>query len=376
MCLFYFLFAFISMTFAQTQFNCAKEFWPSVTPGDSGTIDDQCTLYPSYPIIINNINVTVVYTQEWAAAWESDINVIAPTLFESLRDSIDFYDTFAVLPSKVVVILTAEDNYPYTAGTAFPIDKTPPCQIETWKRWTDNSATDVPRALQVLAHELYHCVQQLSIGRAADGYTGPVWIMEGSAAYFSNLVFPTSNVEWPGPEYTYNPALPIYGQVGRDVYETELFFQALEQSKGYVNIHNWVMANGLTTRLTDDEERTRLSQLPGFTDNFFEFAKQFSLKLILDTSGVYIPGLPDIPPVPTPLSLNADGSIGTATLKGNPFTIMVYEIDVSQILRVLFPLFECLMSWCTFGFRHKVMSREFLNIQISLHLRALFPLYL
>jgi len=215
----------------------------------------------------------------------SNVNLVVPTLFGSLSDSIDFYGTFASLPSKIVIILTDEDLYPSTAGTYFPIDKTPSCQIETWKRWTDDSATNIPRALQALAHELYHCVQALHIG-----HTGG-WMMEGSAAYFSNLVYPTFNIEWPGPEYTYNPLIPIYDQGGRNIYTTELFFQALEQSKGFVNIHFWVMANGVTTVLTADEDRTRLSKLPGFIDDFFEFAKQFSLKLIRDTSGVYIPGL-------------------------------------------------------------------------------------
>jgi hypothetical protein len=315
------MFAFFGVTFAQTWYNCAS-FW-KVKPGDAYTINDQCATLPGYPMMVGGTNITVAYTQEWIKSSTSDINAAGPILSYSLSESIDIYGTFAKLPSDLVVILTTDNNWPYSAATWYPIDKTPPCQIETWARWTDNTNNDKPRALQVLAHEFYHCIQQLTIGRSGG------WIIEGSASYFSNLVFPYVNAEWPGPEYNYNPSLPIYGQVKRDAYTTELFFQSLESSRGFLYIHQWVMDNAPRIVETAAQQITRLSQITGFTDDFYTFAKQFSLKQILDTSGTYIPGLVDIPPVPATLSITAGGLTGTTTLKTTPFTISVFSIDLA-----------------------------------------------
>jgi hypothetical protein len=317
----YLLSALVGMVLAQDTFNCAK-FWPSLTPGESETIDDDCKYFPEYPIQIGPTKVTVVYTVEWEEAYAANIPVIQPILDRTLADTIDLYSGFMSLPSEVVIVLNDDDADVYTAATWNPVERAPPCQIQTWRRWTDNTANNEPRALQAIAHELYHCVQQLAIG-----HTGG-WIAEGSASYFSNLVYPEANAEWPNAERNYNPLAPIYAQGGQDVYMTELFFQSLEQFSGIVGIHNWVMANLGTTPLSLYEERARLSQLAGFTDEFYEFSKQFSLKTIQDTSGTLIPGLIDITPIPAPVSTNGDGTIITATIKTIPFTMSVYQLDI------------------------------------------------
>lgn len=309
--------SFVGACVAQT-FSCA---WPSLQTGDN--TEDQCSLFPGYPQQFGDVQVTVAYTQEWGAASLPNVNVVAPTIWESLRDSLDYYGTFASLPDEILVILTTEDDYPISAATYFPVIKTPPCQITTYQRYTDDLANNESRALQVLAHELYHCVVQYAMGPSGG------WIIEGSANFFSNLVYPDSNVEWPGTEYKYNPSLPIYAQDGRDAYTTSLFFQAQEQSQGIVNINNWVIQNApRTPPASPDAERTRESAIPGFIDLFYLFTEQFSLKQIQDSSGAYIPNLPDITPTPAPISVNGDGTVGTATLQTVPFTITTFELDL------------------------------------------------
>jgi hypothetical protein len=48
---------------------------------------------------------------------------------------------------------------------------------------------------QVVAHELFHCVQDYSFPNTKP-YGTHSWWMEGSADYFSNLVYPQADLEW------------------------------------------------------------------------------------------------------------------------------------------------------------------------------------
>ncbi|KAF4467263.1 hypothetical protein FALBO_5875 [Fusarium albosuccineum] len=309
---------------AQAQFKSCARYWPTVTPGERSTVDAKCHLFPGYPKQFGKTKVTVAYTEKWDSFASKSIKAIAPVLQKALSESIDYYDDFANLPDQVVVILTTAINEPFTAETYYPVDKTPPCQIRTFKRWTIESTSNVPRSLQVIAHELYHCIQSLVLG----DIEGSLWVIEGSANYFSNLVFPKSNVEWPGKEYNYNPALPIYAQVGRDMYTTSLFFQSLEDTRSRDYLHNWVLKTVPTS--SNIEERARLSDLANFADDFYLFAKQISLKSIEDTSKVLVNPelLKTIKPIQVPVSMNAAGTLGTASLHTTPFTINVFEISL------------------------------------------------
>jgi hypothetical protein len=153
---------------------------------------------------------------------------------------------------------------------------------------------------------------------------------DGSANYMSNRVFPASNIEWPTPGgIAYDPAVPIYGQVDGNRYCTALFFQGNDRSMSFVDIHNWVMQNTPTTYEEGDAVRARLAGIPGFLDLFLEFAKQFSLKQIIDSDGQFVALLPDVAVEPTAVAFKADGTVGTAVLKTKPFTMKTFEIELA-----------------------------------------------
>ncbi|CAM1504992.1 Fc.00g106290.m01.CDS01 [Cosmosporella sp. VM-42] len=305
---------------AQAQFESCGSFWKNVKPEDKKfLVNAKCHVFPGYPKTFGSTKFTVTYTQKWSQAG-AKTDKIAPVLLESIADSVKYYEAFADLPKHIVIILTTDVDGPYTAETYYPVEHQSPCQIKTFQRWTDNAGTKVPRALQALSHEIYHCIQ----GKALGNTGGPTWVFEGSANYFSNLVFPKSNAEWPGLEYTYNPAFPIYAQVGRDVYTTSLYFQSLEDTRSRNYLHDWVLKTDQTS--SNAEERSRLSKLADFTDDFYKFAEQFSLMSIRDTSGVIIPLLTQITPVPVKVLLNAAGTTGTASLQTIPFSITFFKI--------------------------------------------------
>ncbi|KAF7548824.1 hypothetical protein G7Z17_g6818 [Cylindrodendrum hubeiense] len=318
---FSFIYFLSLVALAQAQWKSCARFWPKNAAVDKFTIHTQCHLFPGYPKDFGKTKVSVSYTQKWSLAGFKT-NLVAPVLHNALDESITTYSEFATLPNQIVIILTTAVDGTATAETVYPVEKHSPCQVKTYNIWTKEAAgANVPRALQALAHELYHCVQGLELGNIQD----PQWVLDGSANYFSNVVFPSLNVEWPRAGFKYNPALPIYAQVGRDVYGTSIFFQALEESKGTSYLNNWVLS---TDSASAGDEKNRLSQLSGFADEFFLFAKQFSLQSIRDTSNVLIPGLPAITPVPTSVSFNTAGTIGTASLRTVPFTISVFKLSL------------------------------------------------
>jgi hypothetical protein len=75
------------------------------------------------------------------------------------------------------------------------------------------------------------------------------------------------------------------------------------------------------------QERTRLSHLSGFTDEFFIFEKGFALQQIKDTNGDLIP-IARIDPVSASIKLDKAGTAGTATVTSTPFTISVFKIAI------------------------------------------------
>jgi hypothetical protein len=146
-------------------------------------------------------------------------------------------------------------------------------------------------------------------------------VLEGSANYFSNAVFPGVNMEW-DYDSDYHPSTPIYAQAGTDVYSTSLYFQALEKSRTRAYSNKWV----LSTFLSADgaAERRRLSTLAGFTGDFFIFARKYSLQSIIDTSGLPIPNLAAIGPQQVAIS-NRHADLSTT-----PFTIQTFELSLES----------------------------------------------
>jgi hypothetical protein len=174
---------------------------------------------------------------------------------------------------------------------------------------------------------MYHCAQQFVLyqqDRDPNNYGDDPWIIEGSASYMANLVFPLDNVERVGPKNTsYDPTLPIYQN---NPYNAEIFFQSLEFNTEVVDINNWVMTNAPDYYPTI---RTHLSKISDFIDKFYSFAKQYSLKMILDTDGFYIQNLTNVKPTPATISLSTDGNSGTASLTTVPDSITTFNLSLS-----------------------------------------------
>ncbi|KAJ3543164.1 hypothetical protein NM208_g3722 [Fusarium decemcellulare] len=301
-----------SLALAQDSFNCAK-FWPSIKPGERFTVDAECHMYPGYPQTIGQTTVSVVYTNEW----QGNLGIIDALLNEAITQSVAFYGNLAPVPDMVIILGAQASKAALDAG--FPTFPDGPCQIRSFEGWAANEAVAMsPTAMQAVAHEIYHCVQESILGDRPGGSPSG-WVIESSADYFSNLVFPQANREWDS-SMEYLPELPIYKQT----YNASLWFQAMEGSRGMVYLQQFVTSTVFAA--DEDSERGRLAGYSTFADDFFLFAKDFTFNRITDTGGGVVP-IQNFPEKRNVIwSVNEDETEGTAVIEAATFTIAQFTM--------------------------------------------------
>lgn len=105
-------------------FDCTKQFWPSLTPGDNFTVQGTCSYAQDYPRLFGETKVSVAYTNRWQRYARSKklFNTVLPILQDSLNKSIEEYSKYAEIPKEIVVILTEKIKPEYLA-TWYPVAK-------------------------------------------------------------------------------------------------------------------------------------------------------------------------------------------------------------------------------------------------------------
>ncbi|MBF0297454.1 MAG: hypothetical protein HQK51_01965 [Oligoflexia bacterium] len=153
---------------------------------------------------------------------------------------------------------------------------------------------DSPKQKQMVAHELFHCYQFKNIlfGNKRDVFIknqsareSNGWWLEGSANYFSNLVYPSVNSEYLfDPLYDANVEVPFQTLS----YSTTAFFQYMgDNTYGGPGRMAFIFK---VIKFTDNKE----DQLKGARSlsegmNFHLFAEKFIMKAIPDSGGGFHP---------------------------------------------------------------------------------------
>jgi hypothetical protein len=139
---------------------------------------------------------------------------------------------------------------------------------------------------QLLAHELFHCFQGHNLHeqmQVEDQYRR--WWSEGTAEYFSNVVFPSVNFEY-GKLMGYDTASraqPITGSSDTIAYGNFIFFQFLANRVGNPGVLSLLRSMPLSGG--EDEQRAALAGFPNIAALFQDFAQDFWDRTILDTNG-------------------------------------------------------------------------------------------
>jgi len=137
---------------------------------------------------------------------------------------------------------------------------------------------------QTIAHELFHCLQYANGNYAA---AQNLWWLEGSAAYYSNVIYCLANSEYRYSQ-RYNNLLPPTEHLSRTLkYATVIFFQYLGNSGG----PDWLLRQlfHLPHESGFNRFAEELARWPGMAELFHGFAQSFTDDRIYDTDACLTP---------------------------------------------------------------------------------------
>ncbi len=172
---------------------------------------------------------------------------------------------------------------------------------------------------QTIAHEIFHCVQDWNF--TTSSYASNSWWLEGSAEYFSNVVYPTVNHEqrfWESfRRQSLNKSLMQMG------YENFIFFQDLANRIGdpaLIGLLKEMSATG-----NPAAHATYLANYPEMDGMFQDFVVTFLSSGVADTgggviksSGMYV------------TSITTVEDIGSFEFKTTPFVAQRYAVKYVQ----------------------------------------------
>ena len=148
---------------------------------------------------------------------------------------------------------------------------------------------DYGRFLQTIAHEMFHCYQVWNFPEQADDkWSVQDWWGEGTATYFSNVVWPEINAEWSWiGAFAYHSAdTPM---VYMD-YDNSVFFQFLAKAIGDNGVLKLIAS--MPFGGNEQAQATALAAFPGMQQLFHDFGRAYMDGTIVDSSGQSLPTTP------------------------------------------------------------------------------------
>jgi hypothetical protein len=149
----------------------------------------------------------------------------------------------------------------------------------------------VEQSQQALAHEMFHCYQYKNLSAQEHGplRSATEWWVEGSAEYFSNVVYPAVNFEyrWLG-DIT---VAMLDSNLFDWSYKAFIFFQYLESRPGGGTPGVLALLRALPTNPGSgvDQQMAALSAFPNMDSIFHGFAEAVADQNIIDTNHIPIP---------------------------------------------------------------------------------------
>jgi hypothetical protein len=287
--------------------------FPPPKPGQTPPV---CVLYKQFTVLGKTYRI--FYPKDMATsgattanlAWTADALKTAAETYQALEGK-TISDTdlvFATAP-----INKTKEGTEIAATAALSSDQI--CQIAVYK----NVATQ-PEApyKQLIAHELFHCYQQAFMKTAdTPAYSKTKWWIEGSAQYFSNVVYPKANAEM-----GFAAAMDkrsVKESLFDLSYENDFFFQYMGNQitpLGVLKVLTAFPASGEPTAYLNAMN----ASIPDFETFFHEFGQAYLDGAIQDTGG----GTAPFAPLPGDAVTMQDG--GTQPLDTKPFTITRYRV--------------------------------------------------
>lgn len=282
------------------------------------------TRTPSFPCFMYGDGVAagqpfrVYYPLAWRGGerrviYESTLDALAASLntFQAYGTVRPIYVVFTTLNHSTGLTTLAITNWThFRPGEACPVIVYPTSFSLTHEQFQ-----------QTIAHEVFHCFQTWNLrdqGIGA-GYNSSKWWLEGTAEYFSNLVYPSVNFE-----YRFADSFSLRSNseplTAMD-YENFIFFQYLGNRLGPAGVIAFLRQ--MPVAPGSEQQLAALAATPGMEDMWEEFARGVFDQAIVDSDGsiAAIRGS-----FSNTVPISGDLSV---TLTGNPFVLARHRLVFS-----------------------------------------------
>ncbi len=308
--------------------NC-RELWKQGLPNNVA-VPPTCLIFEER--VVEGVAVKVYFWADW-----KDDPIRKPffqAAIEALEDSVKTYKKYAPdnMPDMTLIMSNLSDpikpsTYAATLYSAILDFGYNSCPIITYQLSTSFS---LDQFKQLVAHEAFHCVQgQILPDQMKAGSKG--WWSEGTANYFSNVVYPNANLEQ-------DLFLNKFHQKSAESslqdmsYETFVFFQYLANHYGDdQEIINILKTMPTATSSTHVDQAQKLAEVDQMDEIFHQFGRDYFDGKIKDTDGTFIPSdtLPMKYTGKTPFLEFAN--VGDSREKGAYIFILArYELDYEE----------------------------------------------
>jgi hypothetical protein len=186
------------------------------------------------------------------------------------------------------------------------------------------SPDDYGHFLQTIAHEMFHCYQVWNFPEQADDtWSVQDWWGEGTATYFSNVVWPEVNGEWEWlPAFAYHSADTSVVNMS---YDNFAFFQFLGDSIGDDGVLKLIAS--MPFGGDEQGQASALAAFPNIQQLFHDFGRAYMDGTIVDSSGQ---PLPTAPPYFAPGHKIDVTTAQIRTLDVQPFVLGRYAFRFAQ----------------------------------------------
>ena len=246
--------------------------------------------------IVNGTSIRL-YFPAWWAADDPNRARLAPLLQAAALATQTFNAYGPPLPPTTLVVTELAGTDPDTGrrnanllAMAVPVGTAPlNCYVGVFPSLFTKT---VEQSQQALAHEMFHCYQYQNLSAQEHGplRSATEWWVEGSAEYFSNVVYPAVNFEYRWlsditAEMVANSSLFSWS------YKAFIFFQYLENRPGSGTSGVLALLRALPTTPGSgvDRQTAAMSAYPNMDTVFHGFAEAVADQNIIDTDHSPIP---------------------------------------------------------------------------------------
>ncbi|MEM7335564.1 MAG: hypothetical protein AAF490_26035 [Chloroflexota bacterium] len=267
---------------------------------------------------IEGQTVKIYYPASWLSNQQKLAHV--DTAFIAVEDSIRTYKPFGTF-QNINMVFSLVSNERTLAHQASIFQDTEVCPVTIFGGAYQNQKAG--NFGQTIAHELFHCFQDWNM--PTNSYALHKWWLEGSAEYFSNVVYPSVNDEH-GRLSEFDRQSVTKTILEMD-YENFLFFQHLGNTIGDDQIIAMLKVLAMTP--SPEAQADVMASVPNMDQIFHDFALAYLTIGIRDTGGGFIKG----PKRPTAV-INIS-NISSETLQTRPFLVTRYLIIYAPEKRYL-----------------------------------------